>query len=87
MTGDVASIAIPALGGALGGAATVAISLGKWGFETRKSAQESLRLLKGSDEIDGDGVIEIVQDNRRISRANRAAIKQSDAVPSPRKYE
>ena len=71
------------------GTATVATfaTLVKWVYETKKSAQETHRLLVGSDEIEGDGVIEIVEENRTISQANREAIRRADSVPSPRKYE
>lgn len=78
---------IAALGGFAGGAITALLTVVRWVLETRDMAGESLRLLKGSEQIDGDGIIEIVQDNRRMTRAHRRALNQSDAVPHPRKYE
>ncbi|UWG46570.1 hypothetical protein HSRCO_0271 [Halanaeroarchaeum sp. HSR-CO] len=84
---DMLAILGPALGGFGAGAAGTLVTVGKWVYDARQAANESLRLLKGSDEIDGDGVIEIVEDNRRIARANRKAIRQAEGAPDPRRFE
>lgn len=77
----------PLLGGFGVGAGGALVTAGKWAKDAKDNSEEALRLLKGSDEIDGDGVIEIVEDNRRIARSNRRAIRASDAVPNPDRYE
>lgn len=84
---DMLAILGPALGGFGAGIAGTFLTVGKWVLDAKNAANESLRLLKGSDEIDGDGVIEIVEDNRRISRANRKAIRQAEGAPDPRRFE
>ena len=75
------------LAGAGTAGATALIALVKWTYETKQSAEETHRLLVGSDEIEQDGVIEIVEENRRMARTHREVLKQSDAVPHPRQYE
>lgn len=84
---EVLAILGPALGGFGAGVAGALLSVGRWVYEARQAANESLRLLKGSDQIEGDGVIEIVEDNRRLARANRKAIQQADGAPDPRRFE
>lgn len=78
---------IAALGGFVGGAVPTVLTAVRYAKQAADNGEEALRLLKGSEEIDGDGVIEIVQENREIAHANRRAIEASDHVPSPHQYE
>lgn len=79
----VSGTVLGALAGFLTALITLGLPLAGWLYRLDRHTTRSLRLLTGSDEVEGDGVIPRLRRIERKAAQHRAALRKTEGVEIP----